>query len=74
MPKDLFLFSAGQLTYCLKLYNRHFLPHYLDLPLALASDGGSITEVKEVDDLDDVVAGYYGVLWHVAGADASHLL
>ena len=25
--------------------------------------------MKEVDDLDGVVASYHGVLWHVAGAD-----
>ena len=30
---------------------------------------GSVAGVKEVDDLDGVVASYHGVLRHVAGAD-----
>ena len=33
-------------------------------------DSGPIAGIKEIDDLDGVVAGYHGVLWHVAGADA----
>lgn len=72
--RTLFLFSVGQLTYCLKLYNRHLLPHHLHLPLAFAGSGGSVAGVKEVDNLDGVVASHHGVLWHVAGADVLHLL
>lgn len=52
----------------------HLLPHHLDLPLALAGSGGSVAGVKEIDNLDGVVASHHGVLWHVAGTDASHLL